>query len=72
VDETTPLRIIRNARPLLPSKLRARAVVRDYQQKDGFELGSVASRRSVWAGRRSLLEAWIGLQIGPVFFHLGG
>jgi nucleoside-diphosphate-sugar epimerase len=72
VDETTPLEDHPELRdPYSHSKLRQEQLFRDYQQKDGFEL--VVLRPGVIYGPGGgAFSSRVGLQIGPVFFHLGG
>jgi nucleoside-diphosphate-sugar epimerase len=72
VDETTPLEDHPELRdPYSHSKLRQEQLFRDYQQKDGFEL-VVLRPGVVYGPGGGAFSSRVGLQIGPVFFHLGG
>lgn len=72
VDETTPLEDHPELRdPYSHSKLRQEQLFWEYQKKDGFEL--VVLRPGVIYGPGGgAFSSRVGLQIGPVFFHLGG
>ncbi len=72
IDETTPLEDHPELRdPYSHSKLRQEQLFREYQRKDGFEL--VVLRPGVIYGPGGgAFSSRVGLQIGPVFFHLGG
>jgi nucleoside-diphosphate-sugar epimerase len=72
IDENTPLENRPELRdPYSFSKLRQEQLFREYQQKAGFEL--VVLRPGVIYGPGgSAFSSRVGLQIGPVFFHLGG
>ena len=72
VDETTPLEEHPELRDTYSySKLRQEQLFREYQKKDGFEL--VVLRPGVIFGPGGgAFSNRVGLQIGPIFFHLGG
>lgn len=72
VDETTPLEDHPELRdPYSHSKLRQEQLFWEYQRKDGFEL--VVLRPGVIYGPGGgAFSSRVGMQIGPVFFHLGG
>lgn len=72
VDESTPLESHPELRDTYShSKLRQEQLFWEYQQKDGFEL--VVMRPGVIYGPGGgAFSNRVGLQIGPVFFHLGG
>ncbi len=72
VDESTPLEVHPEWRdPYSHSKLRQEQLFREYQKKDGFEL--VVLRPGVIYGPGGgAFSNRVGLQVGPVFFHLGG
>jgi nucleoside-diphosphate-sugar epimerase len=72
IDETTPLEDHPELRdPYSHSKLRQEQLFWEYQKKDGFEL--VVLRPGVIYGPGGgAFSSRVGLQIGPVFFHLGG
>jgi nucleoside-diphosphate-sugar epimerase len=72
IDETTPLEDHPELRdPYSHSKLRQEQLFWEYQRKDGFEL--VVLRPGVIYGPGGgAFSSRVGLQIGPVFFHLGG
>ena len=72
VDEQTPLEKHAELRDTYShSKLSQEQLTRDFQEKDGFEL--VILRPGVIYGPGGgAFSVRVGLQIGPVFFHLGG
>ena len=72
IDETTPLEDHPELRDTYShSKLRQEQLFREYQRKDNFEL--VVLRPGVIYGPGGgAFSMRVGLQIGPVFFHLGG
>ncbi|MGA3079800.1 MAG: NAD-dependent epimerase/dehydratase family protein [Terracidiphilus sp.] len=72
IDEGTPLEEHPELRDTYShSKLRQEQLFRDYQQKAGFQL--VVLRPGVIYGPGGgAFSSRVGLQIGPVFFHLGG
>jgi nucleoside-diphosphate-sugar epimerase len=72
VDETTPLEDHPEWRDTYShSKLWQEQLFWEYQKKDGFEL--VVLRPGVIYGPGGgAFSTRVGLQIGPVFFHLGG
>jgi nucleoside-diphosphate-sugar epimerase len=72
IDELTPLENHPELRDVYShSKLRQERLFREYQQKSGFEL--VVLRPGVIYGPGGgAFSNRVGLQIGPVFFHLGG
>ncbi len=72
INEITPLEAHPELRDAYShSKLRQEQLFWDYRQKDGFEL--VVLRPGVIYGPGGgALSTRVGLQIGPVFFHLGG
>lgn len=72
VDEHTPLEGHPELRdPYSHSKLRQEQLFFEYQQKAGFEL--VVLRPGVIYGPGGgAFSNRVGLQIGPLFFHLGG
>jgi nucleoside-diphosphate-sugar epimerase len=72
VDESTPLEDHPELRDTYShSKLRQEQLFWEYQQADGFEL--VVLRPGVIYGPGGgAFSTRVGLQIGPVFFHLGG
>jgi nucleoside-diphosphate-sugar epimerase len=72
IDETTPLEDHPELRDVYShSKLRQEQLFWEYQRKDGFEL--VVLRPGVIYGPGGgAFSSRVGLQIGPVFFHLGG
>ena len=72
IDEMTPLEDHPEQRdPYSHSKLRQEQLFWEYQKKDGFEL--VVLRPGVIYGPGGgAFSNRVGLQIGPVFFHLGG
>lgn len=72
VDESTPLEPHPELRDTYShSKLRQEQLFWEYQQKDGFEL--VVLRPGVIYGPGGgAFSNRVGLQIGPVYFHLGG
>jgi len=72
VDESTPLEQHPERRdPYSHSKLRQEQLVREYQQKLGFEL--VVLRPGVIYGPGGgAFSNRVGIQVGPVFVHMGG
>jgi len=72
IDESTPLETHPELRDTYSySKLMQEQLFRDHQQKAGFEL--VVLRPGVIYGPGGgAISNRVGLQIGPVFFHLGG
>jgi len=72
IDELTPLEAHPELRdPYSHSKLRQEQLFWEYQKKDRFEL--VVLRPGVIYGPGGgAFSSRVGLQIGPVFFHLGG
>jgi nucleoside-diphosphate-sugar epimerase len=72
VDESTPLEPFPDRRdPYSHSKLRQEQLVREYQQKLGFEL--VVLRPGVIYGPGGgAFSNRVGIQVGPVFVHMGG
>ncbi|MGH9615415.1 MAG: NAD-dependent epimerase/dehydratase family protein [Acidobacteriaceae bacterium] len=72
VDEHTPMEAHPELRDIYShSKLRQEQLFWEYQQKLGFEL--VVLRPGVIYGPGGgAFSARVGLQIGPLFFHLGG
>lgn len=72
INEMTPLEGHPELRDTYShSKLRQEQLLWEYQRKDGFEL--VVLRPGVIYGPGgSAFSNRVGLQIGPVFFHLGG
>jgi nucleoside-diphosphate-sugar epimerase len=72
IDETTPLEDHPELRDVYShSKLRQEQLFWEYQKKNGFEL--VVLRPGVIYGPGGgAFSSRVGLQIGPVFFHLGG
>ena len=72
VDEQTPLEDHPELRdPYSHSKLRQEQLFWEFQRKAGFEL--VVMRPGVIYGPGGgAFSSRIGLQIGPIFFHLGG
>jgi nucleoside-diphosphate-sugar epimerase len=72
IDESTPLEDHPERRDTYShSKLRQEQLFWEYQKKDGFEL--VVLRPGVIYGPGGgAFSNRVGLQIGPVFFHLGG
>ena len=72
INEMTPLEGHPELRDTYShSKLRQEQLFWDYQRKDGFEL--VVLRPGVIYGPGGgAFSTRVGLQIGPVFFHLGG
>lgn len=72
IDESTPLEQHPERRDTYShSKLRQEQLFWDYQRKAGFEL--VVLRPGVIYGPGGgAISTRVGLQIGPVFFHLGG
>jgi len=72
IDEATPLEDHPERRDVYShSKLRQEQLFWEYQNKDGFEL--VVLRPGVIYGPGGgAFSGRVGLQIGPVFFHLGG
>jgi nucleoside-diphosphate-sugar epimerase len=72
VDESTPLEQHPERRdPYSHSKLRQEQLVREYQQKLGFEL--VVMRPGVIYGPGGgAFSNRVGIQVGPVFVHMGG
>ncbi len=72
VDEQTPLESHPEWRDIYShSKLRQEQLFWEHQQKDGFEL--VVLRPGVIYGPGGgAFSGRVGLQVGPLFFHLGG
>jgi nucleoside-diphosphate-sugar epimerase len=72
VDELTPLEQCPERRdPYSHSKLRQEQLVREYQQKLGFEL--VVLRPGVIYGPGGgAFSNRVGIQVGPIFVHMGG
>lgn len=72
VDESTPLEANPERRdPYSHSKLRQEQLVREYQEKLGFEL--VVLRPGVIYGPGGgAFSNRVGIQVGPVFAHMGG
>ncbi|MGO8773358.1 MAG: NAD-dependent epimerase/dehydratase family protein [Terracidiphilus sp.] len=72
IDEKTPLEEHPELRDTYShSKLRQEQLFWEFQRKDGFEL--VVLRPGVIYGPGGgAFSSRVGLQIGPVFFHLGG
>jgi nucleoside-diphosphate-sugar epimerase len=72
VNEETPLEQHPELRDTYShSKLRQEQLFQDYRQSDGFEV--VVLRPGVIYGPGGgAFSSRVGLQIGPVFFHLGG
>ncbi len=72
VDESTPLEQFPERRdPYSHSKLRQEQLVREHQQKLGFEL--VVLRPGVIYGPGGgAFSNRVGIQVGPVFLHMGG
>jgi nucleoside-diphosphate-sugar epimerase len=72
VDESTPLEQSPERRdPYSHSKLRQEQLVREYQEKLGFEL--VVLRPGVIYGPGGgAFSNRVGIQVGPVFVHMGG
>ena len=72
VDESTPLEQFPERRdPYSHSKLRQEQLVREYQQKLGFEL--VVLRPGVIYGPGGgAFSNRVGIQVGPIFVHMGG
>ena len=72
VDEQTPLETHPELRDIYShSKLRQEQLFWEHQQKDGFEL--VVLRPGVIYGPGGgAFSGRVGLQVGPLFFHLGG
>jgi nucleoside-diphosphate-sugar epimerase len=72
VDESTPLEQFPERRdPYSHSKLKQEQLVREYQQKLGFEL--VVMRPGVIYGPGGgAFSNRVGIQVGPVFVHMGG
>lgn len=72
VDETTPLESHPELRDTYSfSKLRQEQLFWEFQQKDGFQL--VVLRPGVIYGPGGgAFSNRVGLQVGPLFFHLGG
>ena len=72
VDESTPLEQCPERRdPYSHSKLRQEQLVREYQQKLGFEL--VVLRPGVIYGPvGGAFSNRVGIQVGPIFVHMGG
>ena len=72
VDEQTPLEQYPQLRDTYShSKLRQEQLFWEYQRKDGFEL--VVLRPGVIYGPGGgAFSNRVGLQVGPLFFHLGG
>jgi len=72
IDESTPLEAHPELRDTYShSKLRQEQLFWEYQKKDAFEL--VVLRPGVIYGPGGgAFSNRVGLQIGPVFFHLGG
>ena len=72
IDESTPLESHPELRDTYShSKLRQEQLFWEYQKKDSFEL--VVVRPGVIYGPGcGAFSTRVGLQIGPIFFHLGG
>jgi len=72
VNEWTPLEQFPDRRdPYSHSKLRQEQLVREYQQKLGFEL--VVLRPGVIYGPGGgAFSNRVGIQVGPIFVHMGG
>jgi len=72
VDEQTPLETHPEWRDIYShSKLRQEQLFWEYQQRDGFQL--VVLRPGVIYGPGGgAFSGRVGLQVGPLFFHLGG
>ena len=72
VDEQTPLETHPELRDIYShSKLRQEQLFWEHRQKDGFEL--VVLRPGVIYGPGGgAFSGRVGLQVGPLFFHLGG
>jgi nucleoside-diphosphate-sugar epimerase len=72
VDESTPIEQCPERRdPYSHSKLRQEQLVREYQQKLGFEL--VVLRPGVIYGPGGgAFSNRVGIQVGPIFVHMGG
>lgn len=72
VDESTPLEQVPERRdPYSHSKLRQEQLVREYQQNLGFEL--VVLRPGVIYGPGGgAFSNRVGIQVGPMFVHMGG
>jgi nucleoside-diphosphate-sugar epimerase len=72
IDEQTPLESHPELRDTYShSKLMQEQLFREYQRKAGFEL-VVLRPGVVYGPGGGALSNRIGLQIGPIFFHLGG
>jgi nucleoside-diphosphate-sugar epimerase len=72
VDEQTPLEDHPEWRDTYShSKLRQEQLFREYQRKVGFEL-VVVRPGVIYGPGGGAFSSRVGLQIGPVFFHLGG
>ncbi|MGC9158932.1 MAG: NAD-dependent epimerase/dehydratase family protein [Terracidiphilus sp.] len=72
IDENTPLEEHPELRDVYShSKLRQEQLFREYQRRDGFEL-VVLRPGVVYGPGGGAFSNRIGLQIGSVFFHLGG
>lgn len=72
VDENTPLETHPELRDIYSySKLKQEQLFWEFQQKDGFQL--VVLRPGVIYGPGGgAFSTRVGLQVGPLFFHLGG
>ncbi len=72
VSEETPLEAHPELRdPYSYSKLRQEQLFWEYQKRDGFEL-VVLRAGAVYGPGGGHFSNRVGLQVGPVFFHLGG
>jgi nucleoside-diphosphate-sugar epimerase len=72
IDEKTPLENYPELRdPYSHSKLRQEQLFWEYQRKDGFEL-VVLRPGIIYGPGGGAFSNRVGLQIGPVFFHMGG
>lgn len=72
IDESTPLEDHPELRDAYSySKLRQEQLFWEYQQKDNFEL-FVLRPGVIYGPGGGAFSNRVGLQVGPVFFHLGG
>jgi nucleoside-diphosphate-sugar epimerase len=72
VDEQTPIEEHPERRdPYSHSKLRQEQLFREHAQKAGFEL-TILRPGVIYGPGGGAFSTRVGLQIGPVFFHLGG
>jgi nucleoside-diphosphate-sugar epimerase len=72
VDENTPLEPRPELRDIYSySKLRQEQLFWEYQKKDGFQL-TVLRPGVIYGPGGGAFSNRVGLQVGPIYFHLGG